>query len=74
MPKQKAKKRKVFLMIELDADELACIPPHLRGIVTRPLVVPTQTRGATSESWFQMSDEEKARRLEEQAARQKGEK
>ena len=45
------KRRKIFLMLELDADEVFSLPPHLRGLLERPLVDPLQTRqGPVSEA------------------------
>jgi hypothetical protein len=41
-------KRKVYLMIELDA-EVTSIPPHLRGLLSRPLVDPLTTRQSADE-------------------------
>jgi hypothetical protein len=38
------KTRKAYLLLELDADEIVSLPPHLRGLLQRPLIEPLQTR------------------------------
>ncbi len=69
------KKRKVYLVIELDADEKSSIlPPHLRGLVGRPLVDPLTTRRKPPtkrpplDHWFLTPEDE---RKQQRAAKRK---
>lgn len=65
------RKRKVFLMIELDADEVAAIPPHLRGMLERPLVDPLTTRQTPAGPWFPTKEQERQKRRKAAAERAK---
>ena len=62
------RKRRAYLVVELDPDEIACIlPPHLQGIVSRPLVAPVETReaGTSPGPWFPTEPEKRAKRTRE---------
>ena len=63
-----AKKRRVFLVVELDSDEIDnVLPPHLQGVVQRPLVDRIQTRTAPDAVWFPSEQMKRAERRKTRA-------
>ena len=68
------RKRKAYLVLELDADETSNIlPPHLRGMLSRPLVEPVQTRTEKPENWFLTEQQKRERRRQERIRKAKAE-
>ena len=73
-----ANKRKAYLLIELDADETAILPPHLRGMLSRPLVDPVHHQQPpaiqTRATWFPTIEERRTQRRKARTAnKSKGE-
>jgi hypothetical protein len=65
-------KRRVFLLLELDDDEQASVlPPHLQGLVSRPLIEPITTR-KQSTAWFPTEEEKREQRRSKALAKRKG--
>lgn len=63
------RKRKVYLVVELDAADLAGLPAHLAAIVTRPEVQPIQTREAPHGPWFPTEEQRREKRTQARLAR-----
>ena len=67
------RKHKVFLTIEieLDADEVVDLPPHLKSMLSRPLVEPIQTREAKASPglWFPTEQQKRDKRTRERLER-----
>ena len=65
------RKRKAYLVIELDNDELSILPLHLQGLVQRPLVDPLTTREAPNEPWpgFETEPQRRAKQTRDRLAR-----
>jgi hypothetical protein len=64
------KPRKVFLVLELDADEVVSLPPHLQGLLQRPLVDPIQTREAPPANWFPTEEQKREKRRQQRKTRE----
>ena len=66
------RRRKAYLLIELDSDETESIlPPHLRGLLSRPLIEPITTREgpAPVAHWPGFEGTEEERRARRRQAR-----
>ena len=67
------KKRKAYLLLELDSDEIVNLPPHLRGLLSRPLIEPIQERRVHDKPWCPTEQQKRERRRQERIARLRAE-